>query len=44
MGETPAELRDVMQPDGIHPNAAGVDLIVDAMGPAVAELVERASE
>jgi len=44
VGETPAELRDVMQPDGIHPNAQGVDLIVEAMGPAVAELVERASD
>ena len=44
VGSTPAELRDVMQMDGIHPNAEGVDLIVEAMGPAVAELVKRASE
>ena len=44
VGETPAELRDVMQPDGIHPNAEGVDLIVEAMGPAMAELVRRAEE
>ncbi|SHG81162.1 arylesterase [Marivita hallyeonensis] len=44
VGETPAELRDVMQPDGIHPNETGVELIVDAMGPAVAELVARAAE
>ncbi|WP_299784360.1 arylesterase [uncultured Marivita sp.] len=44
VGETPAELREVMQSDGIHPNAEGVDLIVEAMGPAVAELVERASD
>ncbi len=44
VGSTPAELRSVMQMDGIHPNAEGVDLIVDAMGPAVAELVKRASE
>ena len=44
VGSTPAELRDVMQMDGIHPNAEGVDLIVKAMGPAVAELVKRASE
>lgn len=43
VGETPAELRSVMQVDGIHPNAEGVDLIVEAMGPAVAKLVERAS-
>ena len=44
VGSTPAELRDVMQMDGIHPNAKGVDLIVEAMGPAVAALVKRASE
>lgn len=44
VGDTPAELRDVMQMDGIHPNADGVDLIVNAMGPAVAELIKRASE
>ncbi len=29
-----------MQPDGIHPNAAGVELIVDAIGPSVLELVQ----
>ncbi len=34
-------LRDYMQPDGIHPNAAGVDLVVAAMGPAVLELLGR---
>lgn len=44
VGDTPADLRDVMQMDGIHPNAEGVDLIVEAMGPAVADLVRRASE
>lgn len=33
------DLRDFMQADGIHPNAAGVRLIVDAMGPSVAALV-----
>lgn len=44
VGESPAELRDVMQPDGIHPNADGVALIVDAMGPALADLVARASD
>lgn len=42
VGSTPAELRDVMQMDGIHPNAKGVDLIVSEMGPAVAALVKRA--
>lgn len=30
-----------MQGDGLHPNAAGVDLIVEAMGPSVLELIER---
>jgi acyl-CoA thioesterase-1 len=44
VGSTPAELRDVMQMDGIHPNAKGVDLIVEAMGPAVAALVKRTSD
>ncbi len=34
--------REYMQADGIHPNAAGVALIVEDIGPAVAELVERA--
>ncbi len=36
--------RDYMQPDGIHPNARGVELIVEAMGPKVLELVERARQ
>lgn len=31
-----------MQPDGIHPNAAGVTLIVEALGPMVLDLVGRA--
>lgn len=44
VGDTPADLRDVMQLDGIHPNAEGVDLIVEAMGPAVTDLVRRASK
>jgi Lysophospholipase L1 and related esterases len=35
-------MRDYMQPDGIHPNAAGVARIVEALGPKVLELVERA--
>jgi len=38
-----AATRDAfMQEDGIHPNAAGVALIVAAMGPAVLDLVARA--
>lgn len=31
---------EYMQPDGIHPNAEGVRVIVAAMGPAVLELLE----
>jgi len=37
-----ATLRDFMQGDGIHPNAKGVALIVEALGPKVLELVEQA--
>jgi acyl-CoA thioesterase I len=32
---------DLMQADGIHPNAAGVALVVEAMGPAVEALIAR---
>jgi acyl-CoA thioesterase-1 len=35
-------LRDFMQPDGIHPNAAGVERIVERLGPRVVELAEAA--
>lgn len=35
-------MREFMQADGIHPNARGVDLIVQDLGPKVLELVERA--
>lgn len=34
-------LRTYMQRDGIHPNAAGVALIVEDLGPSVAALLER---
>jgi len=34
--------RQYFQPDGIHPNAEGVALIVDAMGPAVQDLITQA--
>jgi acyl-CoA thioesterase-1 len=34
-------LRDLMQPDGIHPNATGVRRIVDDLGPSVLDLIER---
>lgn len=33
---------DYFQPDGIHPNAAGVALIVEDIGPAVLELIAEA--
>ena len=37
----PAEAQAYFQPDGIHPNAEGVARIVEAMGPAVADLIEQ---
>jgi acyl-CoA thioesterase-1 len=37
-------LRDYMQPDGLHPNAEGVVRIVQAMGPTVLRLLDRAAE
>jgi acyl-CoA thioesterase I len=42
-GETadPAQMRDFMQADGIHPNPEGVQRIVDTIGPRVLELIER---
>lgn len=41
-GGDPASVRAFMQPDGIHPNAEGVVRIVEALGPEVAALVDRA--
>ena len=38
-----ATLQRYMQGDGIHPNADGVALIVDDLGPSVLELVARAT-
>ncbi|MFD1913350.1 arylesterase [Halodurantibacterium flavum] len=35
---------DLMQDDHIHPSARGIDLIVEAMGPTVLELLDRAEE
>ena len=32
---------DLMQADGLHPNAAGVALVVEALGPAVLDLIAR---
>lgn len=40
-GDRAAEMA-FMQPDGIHPNAEGVARIVEAIGPQVEALVERA--
>ena len=37
-----AVLRDYMQGDAIHPNRAGVALIVQDLGPYVLELIDRA--
>ena len=36
-----AALRDYVQPDGLHPNAKGVALIVEAIGPEVLKLIAR---
>ncbi len=45
LGELDARAaREFLQPDGIHPNAKGVAHIVAALGPSVAELVERARQ
>lgn len=41
-GRTMREARALMQGDGIHPNAAGVEAIVADIGPAVLELVKAA--
>jgi acyl-CoA thioesterase-1 len=38
----PQAMRRFMQDDGIHPNAEGVARIVEALGPHVLKLVERA--
>lgn len=38
----PASMTAWMQGDGIHPNAEGVRLIVEALGPEVERLAERA--
>lgn len=40
--EDPAQARDFFQPDGIHPNADGVERIVEGLGPAVVDLIARA--
>lgn len=40
-GDLQAALSTYMQPDGIHPNAAGVAVLVEAMGPTVEALLTR---
>ncbi len=42
MQQTPENLRRFMQADGIHPNAAGVTLIVEDMLPGVLSLIDHA--
>jgi len=44
VGDDPDAARPFMQPDGIHPNAKGVTLIVEGLGPQVLDLAQRASE
>ena len=39
-----SEFTRYLQGDGLHPNSEGVSLIVEAMGPAVLELISRAGE
>lgn len=36
----PAELQAFFQADGLHPNATGVEKIVEGMGPSVIDLIE----
>ena len=39
--DVPGGPTDYMQADGIHPNAKGVALIVEGLGPKVLELIDR---
>ncbi len=43
-GRDLAAARDLMQPDGIHPDAAGVEAIVAAIGPSALELARAAQQ
>jgi acyl-CoA thioesterase I len=36
-----AAMNDLMQPDGLHPNAKGVALVIEALGPEVLTLLGR---
>lgn len=42
--QDPAQLRDYLQADGIHPNADGVARIVEGFGPAMLDLIARAQD
>ncbi|MFQ5439115.1 MAG: arylesterase, partial [Paracoccaceae bacterium] len=42
--DTAGILEDLMQADGIHPNAAGVEVIVAALGPMVLRLIDRSTK
>ncbi len=44
MREADGEQAEFFQSDGIHPNARGVALIVEGLGPKVLDLVQRASD
>lgn len=41
LGDDPAAARAFMQPDGLHPNPAGVAKIVENLGPHVLELLTK---
>lgn len=43
-GRNVIQVMRLMQPDGIHPNARGVEAIVDHFGPTVLELVAEARD
>ncbi|WP_417270946.1 arylesterase [Celeribacter sp.] len=43
LGDMSKTITTHIQADGIHPNARGVSVIVEAMGPMVAELAARAT-
>lgn len=40
----PSQMRDMFQPDGIHPNAEGVARIVEGLGPHVLNLLEQVQD
>jgi acyl-CoA thioesterase-1 len=41
VGDDPAAAAGFFQPDGIHPNAEGVAMIVDGVGPMLLKLMEK---